>query len=200
MTALVKIATLAFAISIGFSVSAFAQTPQCPADIAGDGDEFLKKSRSYAVPTPEERHEVEDFISHYAWLMDNKNAVGVRELFEPGATYLLCQTGSSDEKDSGKDETLEDLLRMSFTGLGDKRARRLFSNILIRKNTANQTYEALISSVVFTQGPSTSTEPPKVDYMASLYATIVRDSFGNTLKFGSLVVLTDQNGISIRAR
>ncbi|MGR9471095.1 nuclear transport factor 2 family protein [Rhizobium leguminosarum] len=200
MTSLVNIATLAFAISIGFSVSAFAQTPQCPADTAGDGDEFFKKSISYVVPTADERHEVEDFISRYAWLMDNRNAGGVRALFAPGSTYLLCQTGVSYEDGFAQDDEIEKKLRNWFTDLGDKRARRLFSNILIRKNTANQTYEALISSVVFTQGLSKNGEAPAVDYMASLYATIVRDSFGDPLKFGSLIVLTDQNGITIKAR
>ncbi|MBB3318837.1 MULTISPECIES: nuclear transport factor 2 family protein [unclassified Rhizobium] len=154
-----------------------------------------------AMPTADERTAVEDFISRYAWLMDNRRKDAVGALFAGDGTYLLCQLGVAESEVNAVGKDVAEELDASFKKLEaeKKRARRLFGNILIRKNISDGTFEVLISSVVFTQVIATQA-PPEVDYMATLYATIAEDPFGTGLKFRSLTVVTDPQGIQIRAR
>lgn len=204
MISYVKATAVAAIVCLGLFKNSFAQDIQCPDASDGDGDQFFSTAANFAVPTADERHGVEDFISRYAWLMDNRMAGEIGALFAQNGTYLLCQIGSAEIKNSPAPvgDKITESLEVSFQGLVNekKRARRLFNNILIRKDISDQTFDALISSVVFTQTTETTEEPPKVDYMATLYATIEQDSFGKGLRFRSLTVVTDPQGIKIRAR
>jgi hypothetical protein len=204
MHSYIKSALLFAVVFFVSSINGWAQDVSCPDPAETGGGKLFKSPFAYVLPTSDERHEVQDFISQYAWLMDNQIASGIRALFLSDGRYLVCANVADVKVPKPRNPAeVESDLSASFKGLAGQnmRARRVFSNILIRKNPSDQTFEAIISAVVFTQSTLAAASDPKPDYMASLYMTIARDSIaGNSLKIQSLIVLSDPKGISIFAR
>jgi hypothetical protein len=135
--------------------------------------------------------------------MDSQAAEQLPMLFDDNVQYLQCVLGQDDvQKRFSKGELLTQF-KNAFAVLakGRLRARRLFSNIMIRK-AEDGSFDAIISSVVFVQS-LTSATAPQPDYMASIYATIVptKDTGGGTkYQFRIFLLISDPFGSVIFAR
>lgn len=137
MHSYIKSALLFAVVFFASSINGWAQDASCPDPTETGGGKLFKSPFAYVSPTSDERHEVQDFISQYAWLMDNQNASGIRALFLSDGRYLVCANVVTDvalPKPRSPAEVETDLAA-SFKALSgkDMRARRMFSNILIRK-------------------------------------------------------------------
>lgn len=200
MRMLLKAAIVASMIGAAPVSSALAE--DCP-DANDRSWVDMGRSHKYPLPSSDERHQILDLFSRYAWMVDNQDVDvdvdGVSTLFVPDAQYLLCKIGGTKPEKTLSLEDYRTSLRAQYKlfSASNTRTRRLYSNVLIGRVNETNDFEARASSVVFIQ--SIDLAPPQADYMASVYATVTKDK-DNALKFKYLKVITDQTGISVLAR
>ena len=152
---------------------------------------------SLTAPTPEERRDVIDLLSQYAWTMDNRDFIGLAALFEDTGQYFHCDPGNVNAVSTIPAGTLAKQFETMFANLAatNSSASRLLSSILIGKKKDGGFEVALTVQVsIQTIGVSGL----QLDYTAKLYATIRKD--GDIMKFVILKVAPFQSGIQASAR
>lgn len=152
---------------------------------------------SLTAPTPEERRDVIDLLSLYAWTMDNRDFDGLDALFESTGQYFHCDPGNVNAVLAISAGSLAKQFQTMFATLAatNSSATRLLSSILIGKRE-DGTFEVALTVQVSIQTIGVSAA--QLDYTAKLYATIKRD--GDTMKFVILKVAPFQSGIQASAR
>ncbi len=152
---------------------------------------------SLVAPTPEERHDVIDLLSQYAWTMDNRDFNGLAALFVDTGQYFHCDPGDVNAVLAISAGSLAKQFQTMFANLAatNSIATRLLSNILIGKRE-DGTFEVALTVQVTIQTIGVSAA--QLDYMAKIYATIKKD--GDLMKFLTLKVAPFQSGIQASAR
>jgi hypothetical protein len=156
------------------------------------------KTALYRPVTTEERNAVMDVLSLYAWAMDNRDSTTLSDLFTDEGAYLLCRIDSENPLALA---SKPGNIAVHFDGifatlnLSHAVARRVFSNVLMGKRSTDE-IDVMLSVVVFIQ--SLNISHPQIDYTANIFATL---KFSGTVwKLKIFKVITDDTGISIRAR
>ena len=156
------------------------------------------KTALYRPVTTEERNAVMDVLSLYAWAMDNRDSTTLSDLFTDEGEYFLCRMDSTTPLASA---SKPGNITVHFDGifatlnLSQAVARRVFSNVLMGKRSTDE-IDVMLSVVVFIQ--SLNISHPQIDYTANIFATLKVS--GTVWKLKIFKVITDDTGISIRAR
>lgn len=152
---------------------------------------------SLTAPTPEERRDVMDLLSQYAWTMDNRDFDGLAALFEDTGQYIHCDPGNVNAVLAVSAGSLAKQFQTMFATLAatNSIATRLLSSILIGKRE-DGTFEVALTVQVNIQTIGVSA--PQLDYTAKLYGTIKKD--GDVMKFLVLKIAPFQSGIQASAR
>lgn len=155
------------------------------------------RNGSLTAPSPEERRDVIDLLSQYAWRMDNRDFIGLAELFEDTGQYFHCDPGNVNAVLSISAGSLAKQFETLFANLAatNSSATRVLSSILIGKRE-DGTFEVALTVQVSIQTIGVSAVQP--DYTAKLYATIKKN--GNTMNFNVLKLAPFQSGIQASAR
>ncbi|KQV27453.1 hypothetical protein ASC96_15970 [Rhizobium sp. Root1204] len=180
--------------------SLFAAAPafainECPGSSEMPWRDYRKGSLT--APSPEERRDVIDLLSQYAWRMDNRDFIGLAELFENTGQYFHCDPGNVNAVLSISAGSLAKQFETLFANLAatNSSATRVLSSILIGKRE-DGTFEVALTVQVSIQTIGVSAVQP--DYTAKLYATIKKN--GNTMNFNVLKLAPFQSGIQASAR
>ncbi len=152
---------------------------------------------SLTAPTPEERRDVIDLLSQYAWTMDNRDFIGLAALFEDTGHYFHCDPGNVNAVLAISAGSLAKQFETLFANLAatNSSATRVLSSILIGKRK-DGTFEVALTVQVSIQTIGVSAV--QLDYTAKLYATINKD--GDTMNFDILKLAPFQSGIQASAR
>lgn len=152
---------------------------------------------SLVAPTPEERRDVIDLLSQYAWTMDNRDFNGLAALFVDTGQYFHCDPGNVNAVLAVSAGSLAKQFQTMFANLAatNSSATRVLSSILIGKRD-DGTFEVALTIQVTIETIGVSAA--QLDYTARLYATIKKD--GDLMKFVILKVAPSQSGIQASAR
>lgn len=177
------------AVSPAFAIN------ECP----GSGQMAWRDYRggSLTAPTPEERRDVMDLLSQYAWTMDNRDFDGLAALFEDTGQYVHCDPGNVNAVLAVSPGSMAKQFQTMFATLAatNSSATRILSSILIGKRK-DGLFEVALTVQVNIQTIGVST--PQLDYIAKLYGTIKKD--GDVMKFLVLKIAPFQSGIQASAR
>lgn len=185
----------ALAVFSLLAVSPAVAANECPGPNNMPWREY--RGGSLTAPTPEERRDVIDLLSQYAWTMDNRDFDGLAALFVNAGQYYHCDPGNPNSVLAISAGSLAKQFQTMFAPLAatNSSATRQLSSILIGK-TQEGNFEVALSVQVSIQTIGVSAV--QLDYTAKLYATITRD--GELLKFVVLKVAPNQSGIQASAR
>lgn len=168
---------------------------ECP----GSGAMPWKNYRggSLTAPTPEERRDVVDLLSQYAWAMDNRDFGGLAELFVDTGQYFHCDPGNTNAVLAISAGSLAKQFETMFANLAatNSSATRLLSSILVGKRK-DGVFEVAFTVQVNVQTIGVSAA--QLDYIAKVYATIKKD--GDTVRFDVLKIAPLRSGIHASAR
>ena len=182
-------------VSLLAAAPAFAIN-ECPASGQMPWRDY--RGGSLTAPTPEERRDVIDLLSQYAWTMDNRDFDGLAALFDSSSgQYFHCDPGNVNAVLAISAGSLAKQFQTMFATLAatNSSANRLLSSILIGKRD-NSTFEVALTVQVSIQTIGVSAA--QLDYIAKLYATIKKED--ELMKFLVLKVAPFQSGIQASAR
>ncbi|KQY13082.1 hypothetical protein ASE23_21505 [Rhizobium sp. Root73] len=155
------------------------------------------RNGALTAPTPEERRDVIDLLSQYAWTMDNRDFIGLAALFTKTGRYFHCDPGNANAVLAISAGSLAKQFETLFANLAatNSSATRVLSSILIGKRE-DDTFQVALTVQVSIQ--TIGVGGVHLDYTARLYAIIKRD--GTEMYFETLRIAPFQSGIQASAR
>jgi hypothetical protein len=198
---LLKGTLLGFGFLLAFAGAATAQavTPAAPANevpavmCTASGDYLFTVTN----PPAADRQLIMDLIHRFYWAVDERQTIGLDDMFLDGITYELCNGADQQLRRTKNKQELDDYLEdYRFQAKDAKyRTRHIESNTLLNAVDVD-TVKGKTSVVVTIQ--YSSIETPVLDYTATLRSTFRRD--GDLWKFAEMVLITDGAKVVLRAR
>ncbi|TIT18180.1 MAG: hypothetical protein E5W70_30155 [Mesorhizobium sp.] len=183
--------TLCLGMSVVVSGAALAVecTKKMPDYAPSDGPTFQWGGADLSA---DDRADIEDLFSRYAWALDERNAENFAGLFAKTGRYEVCTGGGNTQVFTAPANEIETTMQGEFAALASVfQPRHFLSNTLLRASkTGEDALDSKTTMLVTIQRLEGDRVLPEPDYTADVRATLLRDSDQNW-RFNLLVVYAD---------